>query len=282
MSNKQAPFDPQQTRQYETRESVSRAVSSAGDVKSSRGDAAKRAQGRGAAIPGLWWKLLTGALFVALILASFLYVGPARGFTMQGHGAKLIFVHVPCAWMTFLAYLVAGWYSARFLVNLRRLGWAQCVHKDLKCAAAMELGFLFALLATLTGSIFSKNEWGAYWHWDPRQTSILIILLIFSAYLVLRGAVEDPERRARLAAVYALVSVVPGTFLIWVLPRIVETMHSEANQAVVGGGLGGSYRLVLYGLSLPAFLLLFVWLFQLRIRSMHIEQRLAGKINTGV
>jgi heme exporter protein C len=232
-------------------------------------------------IPGLWWKLLTGVLFVGLILASFLYVGPARGFTMQGHGAKLIFVHVPCAWMTFLAYIVAGWYAARLLANLKRLGWAQCIHQDLQCAAAMELGFLFALLATLTGSIFSKNEWGAYWHWDPRQTSILIILLIFSAYLVLRGAVEDAERRARLTAVYALISVVPGTFLIWVLPRIVETMHSEANQAVVGGGLGGSYRLVLYGLSLPAFLLLFVWLFQIRVRSMNVERRLAGKIDSG-
>jgi hypothetical protein len=66
-----------------------------------------------------------------------------------------------------------------------------------------------------------------------------------------------------------------------VLPRIVETMHSEANQAVVGGGLGGSYRMVLYGLALPCFLLLFSWLFQLRIRSMQLEQRLAGKINRG-
>ncbi len=281
MSSKQNTSDSKLTRQNEPQKSCSRAVSPVEDVKPSEGNTEMRTTNRNAAIPGLWWKLLTGLLFVMLILASFLYVGPARGFTMQGHGAKLIFVHVPCAWLTFLAYLVAGWHSARFLVNLKRLGWAQCIQKDIKCAAAMELGFLFSMMATLTGSIFSKNEWGAFWHWDPRQTSILIILLIFAAYLVLRGAVEDPERRARLAAVYALVSVVPGTFLIWVLPRIVETMHSEANQAVVGGGLGGSYRMVLYGLALPCFLLLFSWLFQLRIRSMQLEQRLAGKINRG-
>jgi len=147
---------------------------------------------------------------------------------------------------------------------------------DYKCAASMELGLLFSLLTTVTGSIFSQMQWGLYWSWDPRQTSILVICLLFAAYVVLRGAVEDPEKRARLASAYALVAIVPGLFLIWVLPRIVETLHSGPNTAVVGNNLGGNYRLVMYTLALPAFIGLFVWLFQLRVRLFKIEEKRAA------
>lgn len=229
------------------------------------------------AIRGLWWKLATGLWMSLTVLGAFLYVGPvldAQGrpfFTMAGHGAKIIFFHVPCAWLACIAYIVAAWYAGRFL------WWAGSrairAQDDFKCAASMELGLLFAVLATVTGSIFSHNEWGAYWSWDPRQTSILIVLLIFAAYLVLRGAIEDPEKRARLSSVYALLALVPGLFLIFVLPRIVQTLHEGPNQVVIGGMIGGNYRVVLYGLALPAFLALFTWLFQLRLRVMKIESR---------
>lgn len=229
-------------------------------------------------IPGLWWKLGAGVWMGLLILAAFVYVGPVLDeqgqpmFTIGGHGAKAIFFHVPCAWLACLAYIVAAWYAGRYLRTLRQKGATGNAEDDFKCATAMELGLLFAALATITGSIFSRNEWGAYWSWDPRQTSILVVLLIFAAYLVLRGAIESPEVRARLSAVYALVALVPGLFLIWVLPRIVNTLHEGPNQVVIGGGLGGGYRLVLYGLALPAFLALFIWLFQLRLRTMKVEE----------
>jgi heme exporter protein C len=232
----------------------------------------------GTRIPGFWWKLTTGLWMGLLIVAAFGYVGPVLDggrpmFTIGGHGAKAIFFHVPCAWLACLAYIVAAWYAGHYLRTLRQRGPIKSREDDFKCTAAMELGLLFAVLATITGSIFSHNEWGAYWSWDPRQTSILVVLLIFAAYLVLRGAIENPEARARLSSVYALVALVPGLFLIWVLPRIVPTLHEGPNRAVIGGGLGGSYRLVLYGLALPAFLALFIWLFQLRLRAMKVEAR---------
>lgn len=233
-------------------------------------------------IRGLWWKLGTGLWMSLGILAAFLAVGPvlnAEGkptFTMGGYGAKILFFHVPCAWLASLTYVISAWYAARFLRAQRAGGGradAEDAEDDLKCAAAMELGLLFAILATVTGSIFSHNEWGLYWSWDPRQTSILVILLIFSAYLALRAAVTEPQTRARLSSVYALVAIVPSLFLIWVLPRIVETLHGEPNKTLVGGQISGNYRLVMYGLILPAFIGLFIWLFQLRLRVMKIEQR---------
>ena len=215
-------------------------------------------------IKGLWWKLATGLGMACGIVASFVYVGPTPGFSMSGHGAKMIFFHVPCAWLATVAYLAAAWYSVRYLRE-------RSLEEDRKCAVSMELGMLFATGATITGSIFSYNEWGRYWSWDPRQTSILVILLIFAAYLVLRDALADPEKRARLCSVYALTAMAPGMFLIWVVPRVVSSLHGDANQAVVGGGLSGSYRPVLYGLILPSFIGLFCWLFEMRLRIKRLE-----------
>lgn len=271
-------------------------------------------------ISGMWWKVAAGCWMTLSILAAFLYVRPAvqdgvPSFSMHGNGAKIIFFHVPCAWLACWGYVVASWFAAQHLVYLRRgastspsrahwapylglaamaflagpgavkagalpalLGLAYCTWRpdarsDYASAVGMELGLVFAFLATVTGSIFSHNEWGAYWSWDPRQTSIVVILLIFAAYVVLRGAVIDPRVRGRVCAAYSLIAVVPALFLIWVLPRIVETLHSGPNQAVVGGGLGGGYKVVLWGLMLPAFFGLFAWMHDLGVRFKRVEER---------
>lgn len=238
-------------------------------------EAASRARGRAR---GLWWKGLCGVWMAALILAVFGWLGPAVNtegqpmFTAGGHGAKAIFFHVPCAWLTFIAFLVGAFYAARHLLRGAR---PHAGLDDLKSATAMELGLLFSVLATVTGSLFSRNEWGAFWSWDPRQTSILVVLLILAAYGVLRGSVSDPSTRARLSSVYAVVALVPAFFLIWVLPRVMATLHEGPNQTIVGGMIGGNYRAVLYALALPAFLSLFVWLFQIRLRLLRLEERAA-------
>ncbi len=227
---------------------------------------------RTAVIPGLWWKALCGVWMAATIVATLLMVGPAVGFPYPA-GARIIIFHVPCAELAGANYIVAAAYAIGVLLRMRRKGWAAAEITDMKCATAMELGLLFSILTTVTGSIFSRDQWGSYWSWDPRQTSILVILLIYAAYLVLRGAVEDPETRGRLASVYALVAVVPGMFLIWVLPRIVYTLHGDANNAVVGNQLGGGYRRVMYLCALPAFLLVYKWLFDVRMRIFKLMAR---------
>jgi heme exporter protein C len=228
-------------------------------------------------IPGLWWKLLTGALMSAMIVAAF-QAEPIRDelgrptFMLGGHAAKIIFSHVPCAWLSIVALIAGVWYAVRTMYAVRKEG-GDYRSDDAKCAASMELGLVFAALATVTGSIFSRIQWGMYWNWDARQWSIVIVLGLFAAYAALRGAVIDPETRARLTAAYAAISTVPALFLIIVIPRIMYTLHGGANQAVVQGGLGPNYRVVLFGIALPAFLLLYVWLFQLRVRTSALLRR---------
>jgi heme exporter protein C len=188
------------------------------------------------------------------------------GFVLDGHAAKIVFFHVPCAWIASIALIVASWYAVQHL--RARRGSAEAIDADYKCATALELGFLFAFLATVTGSIFAKLQWNAYWIWnEPRMLSILIVLLIFAAAMVLRGSVDDPDKRGRLTAVYTLVSFVPLIFLLWVLPRIsAGSLHEGPNQSFLGGQISSGFRMVMYGLSLPAYVGLFVWMFQIRFR----------------
>lgn len=153
---------------------------------------------------------------LAVVVAMFLWVPPYEGL---GNVGRIVMVHVPTAWLSMLAFGVSAWYSLQYLRHRDPAA-------DDRAVAATELGFLFALLATVSGSIFAKVVWGSYWNWDPRQTSILILLLIYGAYFALRSAIEDAERKRQLAAVYALFAFVTAPLLIFVVPRLYEsTLH---------------------------------------------------------
>lgn len=143
---------------------------------------------------------------------------------------------------------------------------------DLKSVSAAEIGLLYCALATVTGSIFAKIMWNAFWHWDPRETSILVLLLLYGAYFGLRASVEDAERRATLAAVYNVFAGVVMPFLIFVVPRIPALQSAHPSNIWGEGGMSTAYRVVLYS-SLLGFLGLFVWMFQLRLRTGLLEQR---------
>lgn len=158
-------------------------------------------------------KWLVTLWLLAVIAAMFLWVPPYEGL---GNVGRIVLVHVPTAWLTMLAFGIAAWASLRYLRRRRPAD-------DDRAVAATELGLLFAILATVTGSMFAKVVWGSFWNWDPRETSILILLLIYGAYFALRSAIEDGERKRQLAAVYALFAFVTAPLLIFVVPRLYES-----------------------------------------------------------
>lgn len=131
-----------------------------------------------------------------------------------------MFFHVPCAWTATLAFLVAAGYSAAYLARRNP-------RHDLIAAAAVRLGLLFAVLTLITGSIFARIMWGAYWNWDPRQTSYLLLVFLYGAYLFLRQSVADPERRSRMSAAYALFAGILMPFLVFVAPRVTASLHPQ-------------------------------------------------------
>lgn len=205
-------------------------------------------------------------LWISLCIAgAFLYAPLAAGFI--GESSRILFFHVPLAWGAFVAFLTAGVLSVRYL-------WRRRMEDDRAAAAAVQVGLLFCLLATITGAMWARVMWGTYWNWDPRQSSITIVLVFYAAYLVLRDAVEDPEARARLGASYAVLGLVVAPFFFFVLPRLVSfTLHPESVINVQGRAeMEGRMLQVLLasGVGMTA---LFFWLHRLQTRLAGLEAR---------
>ena len=164
------------------------------------------------------WYLLFFAWMAVTVVAGFAWAPLAEKL---GPYTRILYFHVPAAWVSVIAFGAAAWSAFRYLRT------HDLVH-DARSAAAARIGLVFCVLATLTGSIWAKAMWGAFWNWDPRQVSIFFLILIYGAYLTLRAAMPDPDRRARAAAVYALLSFVTVPFLVFVAPRMATfTLHPE-------------------------------------------------------
>lgn len=199
-------------------------------------------------------------LWLAGVTAAGLLWGPAAaGF--RGDSFRIVFFHVPQAWVAVLAFCVNLVASIRYLRTRDALD-------DARAGAAARLGLLFAVLATVSGSIFARLEWGMFWNWDPRETSIVVLLLIYAAYFALRQAVADEERRAALAAAYATFAFVTMPFLVFVVPRVYASLHPDLVEATGGAvrfKMDPRMRLVLLA-SLAGFTGLFAWLYSLEVR----------------
>jgi heme exporter protein C len=181
-------------------------------------------------------KLLLGVWLAGVVVAMFLLVPEYTGL---GNAGRIIIMHVPTAWVTSVAFAVSAVYSILYLRRRR-------APDDAFAAAAAEVGFLFCILATVTGAIFAQIVWGVFWNWDPRETSILVLLLIYAAYFALRSAIDEVERRRRLAAVYNLFAAVTMPFLLFVAPRVAES-SLHPNCAFIQGSKCSGIRLQLNG-----------------------------------
>ncbi|MCS6808806.1 MAG: cytochrome c biogenesis protein CcsA [Bacteroidota bacterium] len=180
--------------------------------------------------------------------------------------ARNLYFHVPMSWVGMLAYIVAMVFGIRYLITRTMLD-------DIISSSAAALGTLYTILATLTGAIWAKFNWGTFWNWDPRQTSIFILLMIYSAYFALRQAIDTTERRARISAAYVVFAIVPAIFLMFIMPRMMEGLHpGSANDANVGPILSTSsddlnlIKQAIFSLAFGGFTMLFFWMLSLHIR----------------
>ena len=192
---------------------------------------------------------------------------------MLAETTKNIYFHVPMAITAVIAFFASVWFSVKYL-KTRDL---EC---DMNAQAASGLGFLFNILAMITGAIWAKVTWGAFWHWDPRQTTIFLVFLLYSAYFALRNAIDSAEKRATLSSVYSIFSFPALIFLYFVLPRIVPGLHPgspEGGEAGINPAVSSTtdpmIRSVLYA-SMLGFIALFFWLHNLRVRQMKLEEKL--------
>lgn len=213
------------------------------------------------------WKVLLFLWIAAAMVLGFTWA-PVVPYLEET--TRVIYFHVPAAWVSVLAL---AWSMVHSILYLRR----RDMRHDDQAAGAAELGVLFCVLATVSGSLWAKVQWGSYWNWDPRETTIFFLLLVYGAYLAIRGAVEEPARRARLSAVYSAVAFVAVPFLMFVVPRIYATLHPSPILPAGGedsGGMDPRIRTVFWAM-VAGFTGLFFWMLSLRIRLGRLERERA-------
>jgi heme exporter protein C len=166
----------------------------------------------------------------------------------MGELQKIMYVHVPAAWTTMVAYLVV------FVASLRYL-WRGDERQDLVAAAAAEVGVALTALTLALGSIWGRPTWGVWWTWDPRLTTTAILLLIYAGYLALRAFVEEPVRRARWSAAVGVLAFL-NVPIVYMSVRWWRTIHQvQSSPATVDPIYAWGLRL-----NAIAFLLVFAHL----------------------
>lgn len=229
------------------------------------------------------WKIILFLLMAFVIIAGIAFPivkSPSTWYEFPlipglDEKAKIIFFHVPTAWLSVISFLTAMVFGIRYLMKNN-------LDDDAKSNAALQLGMVFCILATVTGSIWAKFTWGAFWHWDPRETSIFILLLIYGSLFALRSAIENDDKRAKLSAVYSIIAFLTVPFFIFIMPRIMTGLHpGSANDdtagPVVDFKMNSNMQLVFY-LSLLAFTILYGWMWKLSYKSIIIKDKLTKTI----
>ncbi|WP_445474479.1 cytochrome c biogenesis protein [Methanococcoides methylutens] len=217
--------------------------------------------------------LLAAVTMVLAIGMIFFYLPEMKGESGEvlDSSFRIFYFHMPIAITSYLAFTVVFASSVLYLRN-GEYKW------DIISRSAAEVGVMFALLVLVTGSIWAKATWGWYWVWEPRLTTSLALFLVYVAYLLLRQAVDVPDKRARLAAVFGILGFVsvPLSFLSIRLWRSAHPlMFGEASYGSGGGLEGMSLQLTLL-VNIIAFILLFASVVSYKVGNEKLEEEVSS------
>ncbi len=204
-------------------------------------------------------------LLCAANVGGFLWLPPAQGF-LNPELARIFVFHTPCAMAGYLASGVALWYAVRYLMRRDLLD-------DAKSRVSFGLALVFWILTTVTGAIFAKSQWGAYWSWDPRETGMFLALLINMAYFALRAAIDAPHKQATIGAIYALFASLALPFLSYILPNMGDQSLHPKNVINSSGALSPEYETIFWTQTL-GLCLVYGWAFRVHVALEAVALRL--------
>ena len=203
----------------------------------------------------------TAALYAALLLSMGLAIFMAFIFApaerVQAEVYRLLFVHVPSAWLSFVAFGVVASGSLMYLIR-GKSHWDRLAH------ASAEIGVLFTTLALVTGSVWGRSVWGVWWQWDPKLTTTLIMWFIYVSYLSLRSYIDEPDVRERMASVLGVVGVV-SVPIVWFSAEWWRSLHPTPAVTNPGGGMAPEMLITLL-VSVAAFTVFYAVLVRQRIQ----------------
>jgi heme exporter protein C len=215
-----------------------------------------------AALP--WLGTITGALLAAGLILALVVAPPDY---QQGDSARIMFIHVPAAWTALFVYVLIVLASASSLIWRHPLA-------DIAGREAAPIGAGFTFICLVTGALWGKPMWGAWWVWDARLTSVLILFFLYLGYLALANAFDEPTRGARAAAVLALV----GAINLPVIKFSVDwwnTLHQPASVFRLGGPSIHLSLLAPLGVMAAAFTSFFLAVWFVRIRGAILARKIA-------
>jgi len=208
-------------------------------------------------IKGLWWKLLAFLLLLYAVIYGFIVPVPE---TMIAGSLRNVFYHVGM-WFGMMAMLATSFiYSIRYLRGFHE-------KEDVVAVEAANVGVMFGILGLITGMIWAKNTWGAFWVRDPKLDGAAVGMFIYLAYMVLRGSIDDIHKRAKVSSVFNIFAFVLWIVFVMVLPRMSgSTIHPGQDGApVMALNLSSSTRVVFYP-AMAGWILLGFWIMNLRVR----------------
>jgi heme exporter protein C len=214
----------------------------------------------------MWLKLIAIALLIYVHVGGLLLDVPR--LNILNETIRALYFHVPMWFGMVLLFLVSVFYSILFLLNPSR-------ELDIKSVEFANVGLTFGILGMITGMLWANYTWGTPWHGDPKQNGAAIALLVYLAYFILRGSIQNEEQRARLSAVYNIFAFAAMIPLIFIIPRLTSSMHpgSGGNPGFNAYDLDSRMRLVFYPAVIGWFLV-GIWITQLRIKVRELEEQI--------
>ncbi|MEO6289120.1 MAG: cytochrome c biogenesis protein CcsA [Ginsengibacter sp.] len=218
-----------------------------------------------------WWKVACILLMLFTFTAGFLVKIPYVGNLHES--IRNFFFHVPMWFGQIALFTLSLIYSIAYLRK-------QNIKHDIYAAEFAKVGIIFGLLGLATGSIWATYTWGEPWSNDPKQIAAAIAVLIYLAYVVLRGSMNDIDKKARVSAVYNIFAYFIYIPLIMILPRLVQSLHPGGMEGAKGGGnpaLGGSNltpeMAMVFWPAVFGWIILGIWISNLKIRLSLIEYK---------
>ena len=218
-----------------------------------------------------WWKLLSGILLLYAIIAGFTADIPVREITEQT--MRNLFYHVGM-WFAMMAMLLTGFiYSIRYLTAFKE-------EEDIVAVESVNVGLMFGFLGIITGMIWANFTWGSPWVKDPKLNGAAVGLIIYLAYIVLRGSIEDVHKKAKVSAVFNIFAFVLWIVFVIILPRLAgASVHPGTGNDVVPVmpmHLDPSMRLVFYP-AMIGWILLGFWIVNIRVRIRKLNYKLENR-----
>ncbi len=218
-----------------------------------------------------WWKLIAILLMIYTFAAGLLM--PVPRLDILNETIRNAYFHVPMWFGMMLILLFSLIYSIKYLStgNLRY---------DYVAIEAAKVGVLYGLLGLTTGMIWAQYTWGAWWNGDPKQNMAAIAMLMYLAYIVLRGSISDQDQRAKVSAVYNIFAFVALFPLLYIVPRLTDSLHPSngGNQGFVAYDMDGWMRLVFYP-AIIGWTFLGLWIASLNVRATYLEEGLDIEAN---